>query len=120
MKKILFILIVPSLLMAGLGVYWLKLTSELDGQRAEFLEMPAIRNHQQSIAGLLNGQTQATAEKYKDALIKQQTMVKWERSFYEMLRHNMVYLGWIAYFIALCQVAGVYYIHNRIRGTRTQ
>ena len=91
----------------------------LDGKRAEFLEKSEFRSHQQAIDRLINGQTQASPEEYRDALKRQHSMVEWERSYYEMLRGNMNYLGWTALFVALCQVAAVYYIHKRLRNVRT-
>jgi len=91
----------------------------LDGKRVEFLEKPEIRNHQQSVDGLVSGQVQASLEKYKDTLKKHQSMVEWERRYYEMLRQNMIYLGWVAWFIALSQVAAIYHIHKRLKGTHT-
>jgi len=112
-------LLAPSFLMVGLGVYWLSTVKMLDGKRAEFLESQRTRDYQQSIDGLLNGRTQASKEQYLETLKKQQAMVKWERGYYEALRSNMVGLSWVAAFIGLCQVVGVYYVHKRLRGLRT-
>jgi hypothetical protein len=119
MKQIVFILLIPSLLMAGLGVYWISMVRMLDGKRTEFLERPEFKSHQQFIDGLISGQTQPTQEKYRDALKQQQSIIEWERGYFEMLRRNMFYLGWIAWLVALCQVAAVYYIHKRFRDAPT-
>jgi len=118
MKQLLIILLIPSLLMACLGVYWLGMVRALDGKRAEFLDRPETRNFQRSIDGLISGQVQASVETYKHTLKEQQSLIEWERDYYEMLRGNMVYLGGIAWFIALCQVAAVWHIHKRLRKTR--
>ena len=119
MKQIVFILLIPSVLMAGLGVYWISTVRMLDGKRAEFLERPEYLSHQQTIDGLISGQTQASPEKNRDDLKQQHSMVEWERGYYEMLRRKMLYLGWTAWFIALSQVAAIYYIHKRLRNART-
>ena len=57
---------------------------------------------------------QATADQYARVVKLQEEMVKWERSYYELLRNNMIGLSWIAVFIGLCQFIGVYYIRRRL------
>jgi hypothetical protein len=101
--------------MAILGIYWVSLVRMLDGKRAEFFALPAIKGYQQRLGDLLAGKTQASLEQYKEALKEQQGMVEWERGYYQSLRTSIVGLGWIGIGIALSQLTAIYYIYKRVR-----
>ena len=102
-------------MMLGLATYWISTVKMLDRERETILQMPKYKEYHDAIDRLVLRKGQATADQYAMVVKQQEEMVQWERSYYELLRKNMVGLSWVAVFIGLCQVVGVYYIRRRLK-----
>jgi len=102
-------------MMVGLAAYWTSTVKMLDRERATILQSQKYTEYHDAIDRLVVQKRQATADQYAKVVKQQEEMIQWERSYYELLRKNMVGLSWVAVFIGLCQVSGVYYIRRRLK-----